>query len=187
MDRDKRWERTTKAFETMALGRGRKRQNWREVLKNYKGDEFIEPTVLKDYKGMEKEDSCVFFNFREDRARQLTKLIYPKVRKFICMYEYDKRFKLPCVFKKERVKNCLAEVLSKKGLKQLHLAETEKYAHVTYFFNGGREKKFKGETRKVIPSPKVRFYDKTPEMKTREITDYLLRNYKKYDFCVVNF
>jgi len=188
MDRDRRWRRTKKAYEAMVLGKGRKINDWKEaVKKDYKGDEFIMPSVVGDYSGMRKGDSCVFFNFREDRARQLTRLIYPKVKKFICMCEYDKKFKLPCVFKKEKVKNCLAEVLNGKGLKQLHAAETEKYAHVTYFFNGGREKIFKWEDRKVIPSPKVAYYDKTPGMKAREITDYLLKNYWKYDFCVVNF
>lgn len=188
MDRDKHWERTRKTFQAIVFGKGRKLLSWREALKiDYTGDEFIIPSVIGSYSGMQKEDTCIFYNFREDRARQLTQLLYPKVKKFICFYEYDKKFRLPCVFSKEEIKNCLAEVLSKKGLKQLHLAETEKYAHVTYFFNGGREKKFKGEFRKMIPSPRVSFYDKTPEMKTKELTTYLLKHYQKYDFCVVNF
>jgi len=197
MDRDKRWQRTKKAYDAVVNAKGlHARSVAAAVKKAYarkESDEFILPTVIGDYSGIKDGDGVVFFNFREDRARQLTSAValgrFKKKKKinFVCMCEYDASFDLPVAFEKPKIKRVLAEVLSRAGKKQFHIAETEKYAHVTYFFNGGREKPFKGETRKIIPSPKVATYDLRPKMSAAKITASVLRQLTKQDFIVVNF
>jgi len=168
MDRDKRWSRIQKAYQTIIEGKGEKAGNWEEVLdKNYKKgitDEFIPPTIL-NHEGVKDGDSIVFFNYRLDRARQLTQAItersfksFKRKRKnldFCAFAPYYDKLLGRVAFEEPHLVNTLGEVLSKKGKKQLRVAETEKYAHVTYFFNGQREKKFNKEDRILIPSPKA--------------------------------
>lgn len=197
MDRDKRWQRTKKAYDAVVNAKGlHARSAAAAVKKAYargESDEFILPTVIGDYAGIKDEDGIVFFNYREDRARQLTSAValgkFGKKKKtdFVCMYEYDSSFGLPVAFEKPEIKHVLAEVLSRAGKKQFHIAETEKYAHVTYFFNGGREKPFKGETRMIVPSPKVATYDLRPRMSAAKITSSVLKQLGKQDFIIVNF
>lgn len=208
MDRDNRWERTRKAFEAMVLGKGKTTENPIEALKeSYTKevyDEEFPPTVLiEDGKpvGLAQEnDAVIFFNFRPDRMRQLTKaFVFPKSSEFkrivpgnlffVTMAEFEKDLPVEIAFPPQVVEKCLAEVLSNKGLRQLHIAETEKYAHVTFFFNGTKEEPFKEEDRIIIPSPKVASYDKSPEMSAREITDRVIKEMRenKYDFIVINF
>jgi 2,3-bisphosphoglycerate-independent phosphoglycerate mutase len=197
MNRDNRWQRTKKAYEAIIGRKGLKTKTVEEaVRKSYKrgkGDEFILPTIISDYAGVKNGDGFIFYNFREDRARQLTMALgkskFGKFEKtcFACMYEYDSKFGLPVAFGKPHLKNVLTEVLSKKNKKQFHIAETEKYAHVTYFFNGGREKPFRNEGRKIIPSPKVATYDKKPEMSANKVCNEVLKKMGKNDFMVVNF
>ncbi|MDP3901907.1 MAG: 2,3-bisphosphoglycerate-independent phosphoglycerate mutase [bacterium] len=201
MDRDQRWERTQAAYESIALGKGDQYTDVMEAINNAynnkKTDEFIEPSVIVDENkqsiGPIKDgDAVVFFNFRPDRARQLTAefIKYASDDKFLLsMTQYDEQFKIPVVFKPENVLQPLAGIISSADKKQLHITETEKYAHVTYFFNGGREKPFPGEDRILISSPKVDSYDKKPEMGAYEITQRLIVAIKenKYDFIVVNF
>jgi len=201
MDRDCRWSRTKKAYQAI-YGLGRKAKNIDDAIKkaykNNETDEFIQPTVLDDYPGIKKNDGMIFFNYREDRMRQIVAAL--GLKKFsgfsrkkyvpiktVCMYKYDNKFNLPVVFDKIVLKNTLSEIISKAGGKQFHIAETEKYAHVTYFFNGGREKKFNGETRIIIPSPKVATYDLKPEMNANKIKNRLLKEIGKKDFIVANF
>ena len=211
MDRDKRWERTKLAYDMLVLGRGEKISDpYRAVLSDYdkgKTDEFIEPKVVVEKSGnpvglIKDGDGVFFFNFRADRARQLTvslfkddfdefeRKVVPKICEMATMTQYEKDFPLPVAFEPEILKNIMGEVCSKLGLKQLRIAETEKYAHVTYFFNGGREEPFNGEDRKLIPSPKeVATYDQKPEMSVFEVTEELEKRWltKGYDFVVCNF
>ncbi|MFC1801014.1 2,3-bisphosphoglycerate-independent phosphoglycerate mutase [Nanoarchaeota archaeon] len=197
MDRDNRWNRTKRAYETIIGKKGLKAKSVEEaVQRSYskgEGDEFILPTIISDYDGVKTGDGFIFSNFREDRARQLTMALgknkFGKFGKtcFACMYEYDSKLGLPVAFGKPHLKNVLAEVLSKAGKKQFHTAETEKYAHVTYFFNGGKEKQFKGESRKIVPSPHVATYDKKPEMSAAKVCDGVLKQMSRNDFVVVNF
>jgi 2,3-bisphosphoglycerate-independent phosphoglycerate mutase len=197
MDRDKRWQRTKKAYDAVVNAKGIHASAISAAVKEAyargESDEFILPTVIGDYKGIKDNDGVVFFNYREDRARQLTSAValgkFGKKKKidFVCMYEYDSSFGLPVAFEKPEIKHVLAEVLSKAGKKQFHIAETEKYAHVTYFFNGGREKPFKKETRKIIPSPKVATYDLRPRMSAAKVTAGVLKQLGKQDFIIVNF
>lgn len=237
MDRDLRWRRTKKAYDAITLGEGEKAYSAEEAVKNsyqkHRTDEFILPTVILDKGGkpiglISNGDGVIFFNFREDRVRQLT---YPFVmnnfettqirppafdpyvekyhrkekppkpvktflrRKkitglcFVTMTEYDKKIKAKVAYPPQIVDLPLTRVLSSRGLRQLHIAETEKYPHVTYFFNGGREKPFPGEDQVVIPSPRVATYDLKPEMSAHEVTRELLKRLKKriYDFVLVNF
>lgn len=208
MDRDKRWDRVKLAYDAQFLGMGETSQNAKDaVLASYekgKKDEFVLPTViLKDANPIakiEENDSIIFFNFRPDRARQITRAIvdvdfdgferkYVKTV-FVCMTQYDITIKNVFVaFKPKSLDNTLGEYLSKKGINQLRIAETEKYAHVTFFFNGGVEEPNINEDRKLIPSPKVATYDLQPEMSAVEVKDELLRalDEDKYDFIVVNF
>ncbi|MFW6380966.1 MAG: 2,3-bisphosphoglycerate-independent phosphoglycerate mutase, partial [Bacillota bacterium] len=169
-------------------------------------DEFVLPTVITEngepVATIKDCDSLIFFNFRGDRARQITRALglydfeeferppeHPDDLYYICMTEYDEEFELPIAFPPERLENLFGRVLSEHGLKQLRIAETEKYAHVTFFFNGGEEKKFPGEDRKLIPSPKVATYDQKPEMSAYEVTEALLERLEsdKYDVIVLNF
>ncbi len=205
MDRDKRWNRTKKAYDTLILGKGRKAKTIQDAVriayKKGESDEFIMPTTIGSFNGIKENEVVVFFNFREDRARQVAaalaqknfggfhgrRLMNPK--NFLCMHEYGEKFNLPALFKKEKIKNTLGEMISRKKLKQLRIAETEKYAHVTYFFNGGTERAFPGEERIIVPSPKVKTYDKKPEMNAYKITKIVLQKKKteNYVFILANF
>lgn len=209
MDRDKRWDRTKKAYDAMVLGKGRVASTPIEALnKSYDEDitdEFVIPTVIvKDnnpIKVIENNDSIIFFNFRPDRARQITRAFvdddfdgFARDKKvnvyFVCMTQYDKTINnVEIAYKPQVYVNTLGEYLSKKGLKQLRIAETEKYAHVTFFFNGGVEKPNEGEERVLIPSPKVATYDLKPEMSAVEVKEEVIKriNENKYDFIVLNF
>ncbi|MBU0636566.1 2,3-bisphosphoglycerate-independent phosphoglycerate mutase, partial [Candidatus Micrarchaeota archaeon] len=203
MDRDKRWNRTQKAFECLVHAKGLKAQNARQAIQNaYKRketDEFFSPTVLSGFEGIQKNDSVIFFNFRLDRQRQLTQAMVEKKfsgfkRKrpeivFAAFCPYYDSMNATVAFTEPNIKNSLGEVLSKKKWKQLRIAETEKYAHATYFFNGENEKPFKGEKRKLFASPKVKTYEKTPLMRTPAITKHILTvlRQKKFDAIIANF
>jgi 2,3-bisphosphoglycerate-independent phosphoglycerate mutase len=204
MDRDNRWERVKLAYEALVNGKGEFASTSDEAINNsYNNDvndEFVLPTVI-DKDGVIKEnDSIIFFNFRPDRARELTRAIVDEEFNgfersyfktvYVGFTEYDVTIKNKLVaYKPENYKNTLGEYLSSKGLKQLRIAETEKYAHVTFFFNGGVEAPNEGEDRVLINSPKVATYDMQPEMSIYEVTDKLIENMDsdKYDFTVVNF
>lgn len=206
MDRDKRWERIKLAYDQLVHGEGRKSDNMVQAIQESYDegvtDEFIKPIVNTTVDGRIKEgDVVIFFNFRNDRAKELTIVLtqqdmpeqgmttIPDLQ-YYCMTPYDASFTgLHVIFKKDNVDNTLAEYLSSQGMKQLHIAETEKYAHVTFFFNGGREKPFEGEDRILVPSPKVATYDLKPEMSAPEVKDKLVEaiGEKKYDFIVVNY
>lgn len=209
MDRDKRWERTRKAYDAIVSGIGRQARNPVEALRDSYAsgvtDEFIEPIVLVDSSGpvatLTDGDAVIFFNFRADRARQLTQALtdpefhgfsrtrLPKDLEFVAMTEYERDFDLPVAFPPQDVVYPLARVLSEAGLRQYHTAETEKYAHVTYFFNGGREEPFPGEDRVLIPSPKVPTYDLQPEMSAHPLTEQTVEAIEsgEYDFIIINY
>lgn len=203
MDRDNRWERTEKAYWAIAKAKGRRiKTSLNGIEKSYslgETDEFIKPLILRDYQGMEDTDSVIFFNFRSDRPRQLTQAFVDKSfnkfkRKklkliFVCMKEYYKGMNALSAFKTQKFKNILGEVISKNNIRQLRIAETEKYAHVTFFFNALREKPFPKEKRILISSPKVATYDLKPEMSIFQVTKSVLKeiNSKKYNLIVLNF
>ncbi len=211
MDRDQRWDRTKLAWDAIVHGQGAFAATAAEAVRNSYDegveDEFVKPTIVVDDLFEEGKpfirdgDAVIFFNFRPDRARQLSRAFLfkkfhdfdrgsnPPVVHYVTMTEYDATFPSPIVFPQAEIKNTLAEVLSARGLKQLHIAETEKYAHVTFFFNGGVEKPEPGEDRILIPSPKVATYDLKPEMSAREVTDSVIAeiNKGKYDFIVLNY
>lgn len=204
MDRDNRWERVNSAYRSVVLGENLSRElNPLEYVEHsYKEgitDEFVEPAAFCS-KGIRKGDSCVFFNFRPDRAREITRAIAldefcgfnrEKVQDlfFVCLTQYDETFPLPVAFPKSFPENVLSDVVSDAGLKQIHIAETEKYAHVTFFFNGGVEEVKPGEDRILIPSPKVSTYDLKPEMSEPEVTESLVQAIENdsADFYIVNF
>lgn len=206
MDRDKRWERVKKAFDAIRYSKGIYADNPSDaILSAYnrgETDEFISPTIVNNVNGNILDgDGVFFFNFRSDRARELTNVftldsfpyfdrgLKPNIT-FITMTEYDETYNLPVAFKPEEFTNIFGEIISNKGLRQLRIAETEKYAHVTYFFNGGRELVFKGEERILVPSPKdVPTYDKKPEMSVYEVTEKFKKAYleKHLDVVVMNF
>ena len=202
MDRDKRWKRTKRAYDCIVEGKGKSFQNAlaqiKESHKNGETDEFIIPKKLKSYEGIKNGDSVIFFNFRTDRPRQLTKAIvenkFPEWRRkkknvyFVAITEYYKGMNAHTAFKNQIHKNLLGEILSKSGLKQLRISETEKYAHVTYFLNGQKEKPAKNETRILINSPKIPTYDLKPEMSVFKISKKLVSEIKKrkYEFIAVN-
>lgn len=206
MDRDKRWERVKEAYDLLVNGVGRKSacmvQAMQESYDEGVTDEFIKPIVNENVDGTIKEgDVVIFFNYRNDRAKELTIVltqqdmpdfgmhIVPGLH-YYCMTPYDASFKgLHILFDKENVTNTLGEFLADKKKTQLHMAETEKYAHVTFFFNGGRETPYDGEDRILVPSPKVATYDLKPEMSVYEVKDKLVGaiNENKYDFIVVNY
>ena len=202
MDRDKRWERVKKGYDAIVNATPKTKLDPVSYLKSsYEKDitdEFIEPVALDDYEGMEDGDGVIFANFRSDRMREITEAIgdenfkeferKPVKVNVVTMTEYDKTFPYPILFPTKLPKNTLAEILSKKGLTQFHTAETEKYAHVTFFFNGGVEEPFRNETRVLIPSPKVRTYDLKPEMSAPEVGEAVRKALdEEYDFVVVNF
>jgi 2,3-bisphosphoglycerate-independent phosphoglycerate mutase len=210
MDRDNRWERTDRAYAAYVTGEGNHAASAAAAIqKSYgvdKTDEFVEPAVIVDSAGepvglIQDGDGIVFFNFRPDRARQITRAFVhaapegsaqPGVNvHYVCMTEYDSTLRAPVAFPPEVVENPLGEVVAAAGLRQLRIAETEKYAHVTYFFNGGQEVAFAQEERELIPSPKVATYDLQPEMSAVGITDELLAKFTDgqapYDLVVLNF
>ena len=209
MDRDNRWERTNRAYEAYVLGKGHHAHIAEEAIRESyaKGvtDEFVEPTVIVDERGepagtVNDGDGLIFFNFRPDRARQVTRAFTHAAPEgtakptvdvhYVCMTQYDSRFRVPVAFPPEVVRNPVGEVVANAGMRQLRIAETEKYAHVTYFFNGGREVAFQNEDRAMIPSPKVATYDLQPEMSAQGITQELLKRLdgaSPYELVVLNF
>ena len=209
MDRDKRWERIKEAYDLLVSGKGTPATDLSAAMQQSYDegvtDEFIKPIVAVDAAGkpvatIAEGDVVIFFNYRNDRAKELTIVLtqqdMPEAGMhtiplhYYCMTPYDSSFQgLHILFDKENVKNTLGEYVSSLGLKQLRIAETEKFAHVTFFFSGGREKEFEGEDRILIPSPKVATYDLKPEMSAPEVADALVKelNAQKYDFIALNF
>jgi 2,3-bisphosphoglycerate-independent phosphoglycerate mutase len=206
MDRDKRWERVKVAYDLIVNGEGVKATDMVQAVQNSYDegvtDEFIKPIVNSNVDGRIKEgDVVIFFNYRNDRAKELTIVLTQEDKtaegmhtipglQYYCMTPYDASFKgVHILFDKENVVNTLGEFISSKGLRQLHIAETEKYAHVTFFFNGGRETPYENEDRILVASPKVATYDLQPEMSAYEVKDKLVEaiGTDKYDFIVVNF
>ena len=211
MDRDKRWQRTAQAYDAVVCGRGAHTaasgsEAVAQAYERGETDEFIVPTVVTGEDGrpvaqIEDGDSVVFFNFRADRARQMTYALtgsddwdgfercrHPKIT-YASLMEYDRELGLPYAFELPELQHCLAEVLSEAGLRQYHTAETEKYAHVTYFFNAKREEPYPGEERTLVPSPKVATYDLKPEMSAPELTDATVRRLGEHDddFILLNY
>ncbi len=192
MDRDQHWERTDRAYAAICHGGDEASDPVRAVRESYDRDvtdEFIEAIVVEDRPRLREEDVAIFFNFRPDRARQLSQRLLEAGYDLTTMTRYRSEFSCPVAFEEQTVTNTLAEVLSKAGARQLHVAETEKYAHVTYFFNGGQEAEWEGETRILVPSPRdVPSYDKKPEMSAAEVADRFARAVGDgYRFAVVNF
>ena len=206
MDRDKRWERVKEGYDLIVNGKGKQATDMvKAVQESYDEgvtDEFIKPIHNASVNGViEEGDVVIFINFRNDRAKEMTIALTQEDMpeqgmktipglQYYCMTPYDANFKnVSILFPKENVENTLGEYLSKQGKKQLHTAETEKYAHVTFFFNGGREAPFENEDRILVPSPKVATYDLKPEMSAYEVKDKLVGaiNTQEYDFIVVNF
>jgi 2,3-bisphosphoglycerate-independent phosphoglycerate mutase len=205
MDRDRRWDRTKKAWDAIVLGRGEfcKSSPSAAVDRQYslgKTDEFMPPLIFSHFneQRIRDGDSVLFFNFRADRARQLSQAfllkdfdgfdreVWPRVH-FVTLTQYDVTYSSPFIFAPEELAHILGEIVSAAGKSQLRIAETEKYAHVTYFFNGGIEKPFSGEDRKLIPSPKVATYDLKPEMSAFEVTEEVLAVMANYDLIILNF
>jgi len=209
MDRDNRWERIEKAYNAIVMGDGPKAATAQAAITgSYEArvtDEFMEPVVLVDDNGMavgkiEDGDSIIFFNFRADRARQISHTLVDKEMSnfnrrfvpnthFVCMTQYDADLQAPAAYMPQNLNNTLGEFLSHKGIKQLRIAETEKYAHLTFFFNGGVEEANPGEDRILIPSPKVATYNLQPEMSAREITERTLAEINRdyYDVIIMNY
>ena len=209
MDRDKRWERTEQAYRLLRYGEGSARRDPVAAIRESYGagvtDEFVKPIVIVDdcdspTATIRDGDSVIFFNFRSDRARQITRALTeddftffargskPEIR-FTCMTYYDRQFSLPVAFGPEQHDQILADVMAEAGLKNLRIAETEKYAHVTFFFNGGVEPVFSGEERILIPSPKVPTYDLQPEMSAFGITDEVVKQIVggRFDMVIMNY
>lgn len=206
MDRDTRWERTESAYRLYTQAEGRDSSDAVSAVSEAyalgQTDEFIKPVCLDQASCIKDGDAVIFFNFRADRARQMTRAmtvdifdgferkVRPKLSAYVCMTRYDEKFDLPVAFPPESMTGLLGGIISEKGMRQLRIAETEKYAHVTYFFNGGEEKPFVGEDRILIPSPRdVKTYDLKPGMSARLVADELVAKLKEgvYDFCAVNF
>lgn len=206
MDRDNRWERVEKGYNALLLGEGEHSKSAHDAVKESyargDNDEFVLPTVIGDEKSrIHDNDAIIFFNYRPDRAREITKAINfenfdgferKAVRKnlyYVCMTQYDETFTYPVAFGKERMKNILGDILEENGIKQFRTAETEKYAHVTFFFNGGVEEPQKHETRVLVPSPKVATYDLQPEMSAPLVCEKVLCaiDNPEYGFILVNF
>lgn len=208
MDRDKRWNRVKEAYDAMVNGVGEEATSALGAIEaSYQKevfDEFVKPTVIrngeKPVATIEDNDSVIFFNFRPDRAREITRTLVDKdfnefeTKKmnlfFVCFTQYDETMpNVKIAFKPESLVNTFGEYISKHGLKQLRIAETEKYAHVTFFFNGGEEKEYEGEDRILVPSPKVETYDLKPEMSALEVTDKVVEaiNSGKYDSIILNY
>jgi 2,3-bisphosphoglycerate-independent phosphoglycerate mutase len=192
MDRDRRWERTQRAFDAIVHGQGATGSDAAaEVRRSYERgvtDEFVEPVVLPGPR-LSHGDAAVFFNFRPDRARQLSQRLIEAGVDLTTMTRYRDDFQCPVAFSEQTVEETIAEVLAGRGIRQLHVAETEKYAHVTYFFNGGREDEWEGETRILVPSPReVGTYDRKPEMSAHEVARRFVAEIAAgYRFAIVNF
>ncbi len=209
MDRDKRWQRIQKCYDALVFGKGNKSGSPIKAIEDsYQKevfDEFVEPTVIcngdEPVATIGKNDSVIFFNFRPDRAREITRaLVDPDFNEFetkkdldlyfVCFTSYDETMpNVHIAFPKETLSNTFGEYISKKGYTQLRIAETEKYAHVTFFFNGGEEKQYEGEERILVPSPKVETYDMKPEMSAYQVTDKVLKAIEsdKYDVIILNY
>lgn len=210
MDRDNRWERVEKAYRAMVQGEGNPFPSAAAAIETSYGngvvDEFVVPSVIvadgAPVGKISDGDAFIFFNFRSDRAREITRTftdsaftgftreVWPKLSSYVCLTTYDETFGLPVAFGPDELTNIFPEVIANAGLTQLRIAETEKYAHVTFFFNGGRETPFEGEDRALIPSPKeVATYDLKPEMSAYLVTDELMKrlNENKYDVIILNF
>lgn len=210
MDRDTRWDRVEKAYSAIVYGEGVEAGSASEAMENSyakeEGDEFVKPTVIKKdgapVATLNDGDSVIFFNFRTDRTREITRAIafkdfdgferrkVPALSDFVCMTEYDETFGLPVAFPQVKLTRIFGEIISQAGLRQLRIAETEKYAHVTFFFNGGAEEPFPNEDRVLIPSPKeVATYDLKPEMSAFEVTNEVLSRIEsgKYDVIIMNY
>jgi 2,3-bisphosphoglycerate-independent phosphoglycerate mutase len=208
MDRDHRWERVQRGYDLMTLGVGTETKDPLETVRRFYSqgvtDEFMEPISVLTAEGshlgrVEDGDALIFFNFRADRMRQITiafkdvhftpfeRAVHPKV-KLVTMNRYHEKYDLPVLYPPPEVRNNLGEVLSRAGLRQLRIAETEKYAHVTFFFNGGSDTVFPGEDRILVPSPKVATYDQKPEMSVFEVTDKVVEAIasKQYDAIIMN-
>ena len=211
MDRDNRWERVQRAYDCLTVGQGATAASVTEAIDASYGadetDEFVKPVLITDAEGnakaiIEDGDAVIFFNFRGDRPRELTRAFVdngsfdgferkaqPDVH-YVCMTEYDATIPAPVAFPRQAaMKNIAGEYLSELGLKQFRCAETEKYAHVTFFFNGGREEPFEGEDRQIVPSPKVETYDQQPEMSAAGVTDIIMEKLEAgtYDVVIMNF
>ncbi len=210
MDRDQRWERVEKAYRAFVYGKGEEAaSSLHAIEKAYdrvETDEFVLPTVILNYdgepRGLIKEgDGLIFFNFRPDRARHITRAFVDKNFKFfdrgpkppqvhfVCFTLYDVTIDAPAAFPPDNINITLGETISREGLKQLRIAETEKYAHVTFFFNGGIEESFPGEDRYLIPSPKVATYNLKPEMSAYEVTEKVIEKIREdvYDLIILNY
>jgi 2,3-bisphosphoglycerate-independent phosphoglycerate mutase len=202
MDRDNRWERVQKGYDVIVCATPKSEQSVADYIENAyaagESDEFITPTAFHGYEGFKEGDAVLTLNFRSDRMRELTTAIGDKEfsgfdRTFVPTHlatitQYDKNFPYPVLFPKDAPINTLAEVISRAGLRQLHTAETEKYAHVTFFFNGGIEEPYENETRVLIPSPQVKTYDMQPQMSAPEVGDAVVKAMDEgIDFVVVNF
>jgi 2,3-bisphosphoglycerate-independent phosphoglycerate mutase len=195
MDRDQRWDRTERAFDAIVHARGEQADDPVEAVRqSYERgitDEFIEPVVVAGRPRLDPaRDSAIFFNFRPDRARQMVMKLIGAGADITTMTRYAANLDVPVAFPEQEVRETLAEVLAEHDVPQLHVAETEKYAHVTYFFNGGREEEWTGETRVLVPSPRdVPSYDQKPEMSAAEVTDRFVEELgrRPYAFAVVNF
>jgi 2,3-bisphosphoglycerate-independent phosphoglycerate mutase len=192
MDRDRRWERTDRAYGAIRLDEGNQATDPIEAVRESYArgitDEFIEPTVIHGKPRLRPKDAAIFFNFRPDRARQLSERLLGEGLDLTTMTRYRDDFACPAAFGEQKVENTLAEVLAGHGARQLHVAETEKYAHVTYFFNGGEEREWEGETRILVPSPRdVPSYDLKPEMSADGVAEQLCAHVPEgYRFAVVN-
>jgi len=204
MDRDKRWDRVELAWQAIVNAQGQQAESATQAIQNSydqgENDEFIKPTVLPALQPLQAGDEMIFFNFRNDRARQISAAFaldnfdnfdrddYQPIT-VTCMTHYDAKLNAPVAFAAMNPQVTLASVISEAGLRQLHCAETEKYPHVTFFFNGGREACFEGEVHRLIESPKVATYDLQPEMSAAEVADTMIEalQSKDFDFLVVNF
>jgi 2,3-bisphosphoglycerate-independent phosphoglycerate mutase len=205
MDRDRRWDRTKKAWDAIVLGRGEPSEASpaaavRAQYEHGVTDEFMPPLIFLDQaeQRIDDGDTVFFFNFRADRARQLSQAlllrdfdgfdreVWPQIN-YVTLTQYDVTYPSPFIFAPEELRRILAEVVSDAGKTQLRIAETEKYPHVTYFFNGGIERAFAREERKIVPSPKVATYDLQPEMSAREVTDEVLARIGNFDLIILNF
>lgn len=204
MDRANNWDRTQRAWDTIIRGKGLSADSPRAAIEaayeRGEGDEFIQPTIIGDHTGIPQDEPILFFNFRSDRARQLAAAVGlesfdsfdregENPRPLYCMTEYDALYPFEVLFPPQGPEQVLAEIISDADLKQLHCAEMEKYPHVTYFFNGGREPPFPGEDRIIVPSPKVATYDEQPEMNADKVADKLIGaiESEEYSFILTNF
>lgn len=206
MDRDKRWDRVARAWRLMSMAEAEFRAEdalagLEAAYARGEDDEFVQATLLGEPDHVRDGDAIVFMNFRADRARELTQAfiqddfdgferpVRPRLSRYVCLTQYHKDFDTAVAFPPERPENVLGEYIASLGLRQLRIAETEKYAHVTFFFNGGEEQPFPGEDRELIPSPKVATYDLKPEMSAPEVTDRLVAAIAadRYDLIVVNY